>query len=278
MHTKNILTVDVEDWFHICGVESIGDYKSWGKYEPRIKKNLIHLLDILDEYNAKGTFFVLGWIAEKFPELVKEIEQSGHEIATHGYAHELVYEQTPKEFAADLEKSLRVLSAITKQKILGYRAPSFSITKKSLWALDIMAEHGLQYDSSVFPATRTDGGLPGARIFPYKVDLHHGHKIWEFPVSVMNLFKFRLAFSGGGYFRLFPYSLIKRQIEKANKQGEPALVYLHPRELDTGQPRLPMPWKRKFKCYVNIHHTESKLRKLLSDFTFTSCKDILDVL
>lgn len=273
---ENILTVDVEDWFHICGVSSIGDINCWEKYESRIKDNLKYLLNILDDYNAKGTFFILGWIAERFPEIISEIERRGHEIATHGYAHELVYEQTPKEFAVDLEKSLRVLSAITKQKILGYRAPSFSITKGSLWALDILSQHGLQYDSSVFPTTRTDGGLPGAQIFPYRISLHNGNKLWEFPVSVMHIFKFRLVYSGGGYFRLIPYSLIKSEIQRANKKGRPSLVYLHPREIDVGQPRLPMPWKRRFKCYVNIQHTESKLRRLLCDFSFTTCRDILD--
>lgn len=276
MPTKNILTVDVEDWFHICGVDSIGDHRSWHKYEPRIKQNLTTLLDIFSAHDAKGTFFVLGWIAERFPELVSEIEKRGHEIATHGYGHQLVHQQTPAEFTHDLKKSLQILGAITKQKTSGYRAPSFSITKKSLWALDILADHGIKYDSSVFPTTRTDGGLPGAQIFPYEIKLDKNRTLWEFPVSVISYLKFRLAYSGGGYFRLLPYSLIKGQIKKANADGKPALIYLHPREIDTGQPQLRLPWKRQFKCYVNIKYAEAKLKKLLSDFKFTSCREILE--
>lgn len=272
---KNILTVDVEDWFHICGVESIGDHRSWHKYEPRIIQNIVNLLNIFSAHQAKGTFFVLGWIAEKFPELVSKIGKRGHEIATHGYGHQLIHQQTPEEFTDDLEKSLMILKGITGQQISGYRAPSFSITNKSLWALEILERYGLKYDSSVFPTTRTDGGLPGAQIFPYKVDLKEGKKIWEFPVSVISFFKFRLAYSGGGYFRLLPYSLIKGQIKKANNSGKPALIYLHPREIDVGQPKLRLPWKRQFKCYVNIKYAEAKLIRLLSDFKFTTCKDIL---
>jgi polysaccharide deacetylase family protein (PEP-CTERM system associated) len=273
MDIKNILTVDVEDWFHICGIDSIGDYRSWERYEPRIKNNLSYLLNIFAEYNAKGTFFVLGWIAERFPELVEEIEKGGHEIATHGYAHQLVYAQTQKEFADDLKKSLLALSGITKQKILGYRAPSFSITRDSMWALDIIAEQGLQYDSSIFPAARGNGGLLGAAS-----EIHKLNGLWEFPISVMNISFFKVAFAGGGYFRLLPYWLIQRQIKKMNEQGKPIMVYIHPREIDVQQPRLNMPWNRRFKCYVNIQHAESKLRRLLSDFSFTTCRDILDKL
>ena len=173
----NILTVDVEDWFHICGVDSIGNFTNWERYESRIKNYLINLLDILVKYNVRGTFFILGWIAEKFPELVSEIEHRGHEIGTHGYAHQLVYQQSRKEFADDLEKSLQILGAITKQKILGYRAPSFSITRDSLWALDIVAQYGLKYDSSIFPAKRGDGGLPGAQAFPHMLQLNNGYKL-----------------------------------------------------------------------------------------------------
>lgn len=272
--TVNILTVDVEDWFHLCGVDSIVNFTNWERYESRIKNNLITLLDILAKYNVRGTFFILGWVAEKFPELVSEIEHRGHEIGTHGYAHQLVYQQSRKEFADDLEKSLQILGNVAKQKILGYRAPSFSITQDSLWALDIIAQHGLKYDSSIFPAKRGDGGLPGAQAFPHSIQLHNGYKLWEFPISIMSIFTFRLAFSGGGYFRLIPYRFIRRQIQKTNKKGEPTIVYLHPREIDINQPRLDLPWGKRFKSYINIQHTESKLKRLLNDFSFSRCKDV----
>ena len=274
---KNILTIDVEDWFNVCGVESIGDHTSWARFEPRVKENLMRILDIFTEYNVKATFFILGWVAERYPEIIAEIDRRGHEIATHGYAHKLVYEQTAKEFTADLEKSLQILGQITKQKILGFRAASFSITKDALWALPIIAEHGLQYDSSIFPTKRAEGGLPGAKAFPYEINLQNGKTLWEFPVSMMNIFKFRLGYSGGGYFRLLPYSLIKKQIQKTNRDNHPALVYLHPREIDPHQPRLNMSWKKSFKYYVNIKHTEEKLKKLLKDFEFCRCSAVLNL-
>lgn len=266
----NALTFDVEDWFHILdiGIES----EQWGTMESRVERNTLKLLSILDLYKVKCTFFVLGWIADRFPKLVKKIDSLGHEIASHGYWHKLAYEQTPDEFRSDIRKSKRLLEDIIGKKIYGYRVPGFSITEENLWAFDIIGEEGYLYDSSVFPAPRGHGGLKNAPTQTYKLS----SGIWEFPISTIRLFRFNIAYSGGGYLRFFPYRMIKWALKRNNKKNIPAIVYLHPRDIDPNQPRLKMPINRYFKSYINLRSTEKKINFLLKDFKFTKMINLVN--
>ncbi len=271
----NILTIDVEDWFHICDLDNgNNDINVWHGYESRVLINTGRILKILKSKDVKATFFILGWIAEQYPQLVKQIKEEGHEIATHGYAHKLVYEQSPEEFFEDLKKSIDIIEDITKTKIIGNRSAGFSITEKTPWAFDIIAKAGLKYDSTVFPISREHGGFNGAERNNHEIKTAFG-SIEEFPISVTSLLGREIAFSGGGYLRLFPYWFIKRSIEKLNKEGVSAVVYLHPRDLDPDQPRMKMPLKRRFKSYVNLSTAEAKLKSLVSDFNFVPIKEMI---
>ena len=271
----NILTVDVEDWFHICALDNgNGNVGIWNKYESRVVSNTERILSILKSNNTNATFFFLGWVAEQYPQLVVRTKGEGHEIATHGYAHKLVYEQSPEEFLADLNKSVEIIENITKSKVIGNRSAGFSITEKTPWAFEMITKAGLQYDSTVFPASRGHGGLVGAERNIHIIKTSQG-SIQEFPISIINVFGQDVAFSGGGYLRLYPYWFIKSSIARLNKKGIPAVVYLHPRDLDTTQPRMKMPFKRRFKSYVNISTTENKVKSLLCDFNFVSIKEVI---
>lgn len=253
---KNILTIDLEDYFQVENFSGIIKFSDWDKYESRVEKNTERLLEILAKTGTKATFFTLGWTAERFPGLVKKIHQSGHEIACHSYNHQLVFRQKPEEFRQDIKKTKEILEGIIQDKIIGYRAPTFSIDCDSAWALSILCEEGFKYDSSFSPVRfKLRYNLESFR--PYKINKPEG-TLWEFPV-----------FSGGGYFRLLPYSFIKRKIKQLNKNNCPAVIYLHPWELDPQQPRIDSGWINRFRHYVNIPKTEGKLKRLLSDFKFT---------
>lgn len=265
---KNALTIDVEDYFQVENFKKYIKFSDWEQYESRVVKNTQKLLEILKFADVRATFFVLGWIGERFPELIKKIHQDGHEIASHGYAHQLVDTQTPEEFRADLRKAKAILEDIIQEPVLGYRAPSFSITKNSLWALDILMEEGFQYDSSLFPVYRDKGGLPDARRYPHKIYNHQVY-LWEFPISTIKFFNQNVPFSGGGYFRLLPYGFVKSAVKAINKDGIPAIIYLHPWELDPQQPRVKADFLSTFRHYVNIAKTEKKLLELLRNFEFT---------
>ncbi len=272
----NALTIDVEDWFHICGIKNEEiKFENWNKCEDRTVKNTLKLLDILADNNVKATFFFLGWVAERHPELVVKVRENGHEIATHGYAHKLIYEQSPEEFTKDLRKSISIIESITREKIIGHRGAGFSIKKDSLWALRIIAEAGLKYDSTIFPAKRGHGGLETKETYPYMIEFGNDYKLWEFPISVIRVLGKNVPFSGGGYLRLFPYWFIRESIKRINEKGQPAIIYIHPRDLDIKQPRLNLPLNRKFKCYVNLSTTENKINALLSDFKFASVREAL---
>ena len=278
MTILNAFTVDVEEWFHICGVDKEEiKFENWDKLESRVTGNTLKLMEILRENNVKATFFFLGWIAERYPELVLKVKKEGHEIATHGYAHKLIYKQSPEEFTKDLEKSIDVIEGIAKEKVIGYRGAGFSIKKESLWALKIIAERGLKYDTTIFPAKRGHGGLQTFRLYPHLINFENDLKLWEFPISVVNILGKNIPFSGGGYLRLFPYWFIKQAIQRINRKGQAVMIYIHPREIDVEQPRIKLPLYRKFKYYVNLKTTESKIRALLSDFKFTSIKEILSL-
>ncbi len=269
---KNILTVDVEDWFHLCEVSSTPDVKEWNKLESRVKKNFYTFLDEFDRTGTKVTCFFLGWVAERFPEIVSEASERGHEIASHGYSHRLIYTQSRQEFAEDIIKTKKLLEDIAGQEVIGYRAPGFSITKNTIWALDELIQAGYKYDSSVFPGPRGHGGISDAKIFPHEIETDTG-TIREFPLSVAVLFKMRICFFGGGYLRLFPYSIIRYMSERVNKENRPVIYYVHPREIDPDHPRLPMRWKRQFQSYINLKSTLPKINKLCGEQQLTSFKN-----
>jgi len=273
----NILTIDVEDWFHICALDNGNDkIENWHKYKTRVIDNTDKVLRILKGNNTKATFFFLGWIVEQYPQLVMRVKEEGHEIATHGYAHKLVYKQTPAEFFEDLKKSIEIIEGIAKIKVLGNRSAGFSITEKTPWAFDMIAKAGLQYDSTVFPASRGHGGFVGAAKNIHIIKTKLGN-LTEIPIPVINVMGREIAFSGGGYLRLFPYWFIKNSIAQLNKQGTPVVVYVHPRDFDLHQPRMKMPLGRRFKSYINISTTENKFKALLCDFDFVPIKEVIGI-
>ena len=269
---KNALTIDVEDYFQVENFKNEIKASDWLKFESRVERNTHTVLEILKSAGVKATFFVLGWTAERYPGIVKMIYEAGHEIASHGYAHQLVYEQTPEAFREDVKKAKKILEDIIQEPVLGYRAPTFSITEVSRWAFGILAEEGFMYDSSIFPARRAKGGFAQAQRYPHKIS---NGRMWEFPISTSMVFGKSIPFSGGGYFRLFPYWFVKKAICRINSEGKPVIVYVHPWEFDIEQPKIRSSRVNNFKHYVNISKTEGKLKQLLRDFEFTSIIDIL---
>lgn len=272
---KNVFSVDVEDYFHASaladGVQDIGVEN----LPHRVVDNTKRLLDVLDLAETSGTFFVLGWVAEKYPDLVKEIQRRGHEIACHGYSHSIVYEQPRKEFRQETLKAKQLLEDIAGEPVIGYRAASFSITKKSMWALDILAEAGFKYDSSVFPVHHDRYGVPDADLDPHEVKLQSGQSIIEVPMSVAKLLGLNVPVSGGGYFRLYPYWFSRFAGGRISVNGRPWVFYVHPWEVDTDQPRLDVGLVARFRHYNNLHRTERRLKRLLADFEFQPMRDYL---
>ena len=267
----NAMTIDVEDWYH--SVTSI-PFNEWHKYEDRVEQCTNKILNILKTFQTKATFFCLGYIAEKYPKLIEAIKQDGHEIGTHGFAHQLVYDLTPNEFRKDLKKSVKVLEQVTGENILGYRAPYWTITKDSYWALDIIADEGLKYDASIYPIKTYMYGIPGSPIYPYEIDLEHNKKLLEIPPTVVKYFGRRVPVAGGFYLRALPYKFVKFALRKVNSFDKPAVVYLHPPEIDPDKPKLKLPPREKFLHYYNLATIESKLIHLLKDFKFSSIKNI----
>ena len=269
-----IFSVDVEDWFHILDVPSTPGLPEWDRMPSHVEKNFLKLLDLFAEKNAHVTCFFLGWVAEKFPHLVREAEQRRHEVASHGYAHRLVYQMGPKEFIQDASRSKKILEDIVGHQILGYRSPGFSVTEQTPYFFDGLIEAGYRYSSSVFPARRPPGGLKTAKYAPYLVS-KNGTALIEFPITVKKVFFRPLCFFGGGYLRLFPYSLIRRMTLAVLREGRPVAFYVHPREVDPNHQRLPMKLTRRFKSYVNLGTTVGKIRQLLTDFQVTTFENFL---
>ncbi len=263
--TFNGLTIDVEDWFHILDVGG-PPMSAWSALPSRVERNTERLLELLASHAVHATFFTLGWIAEHHPQLARRIADPNHEIATHGYAHELVRSMGKERFRKDTRRSKKLLEDISGQRVIGHRAAGFSLTKETMWAFDILLEEGLRYDASVCPVPHGHGGMPGYPLHPYWQRSLSGDTIWEFPVSCLSIGRWRLPFSGGGYLRLLPYKIISNQIRRLNRNGFPATIYLHPREIDPNHPRLPMPLLRRLKSYVNLSTTLPKLERLLKDF------------
>ena len=264
----NALTIDVEDYFQVTGFEKDIDRESWGNFEPRVVRNTQRLLEILDRHAVKATFFVLGWVADRFPEIVQEIHDRGHEIGSHSYWHRLIYELTPDQFRDDVRRSRDVIQDIVGQRVTMYRAPSFSITRQSTWALDILIEEGFTIDTSVYPVHHDRYGMPHARTRVHEIHREAG-AIWEFPPSVLRMLGNNLPVAGGGYFRLYPLELTAYAIQRLNKAGDPFLFYVHPWELDPDQPRMSAGTRiSRFRHYVNIGEVERRLELLLELFKF----------
>jgi polysaccharide deacetylase family protein (PEP-CTERM system associated) len=264
-----ILSIDVEDWFHILDLDSTPDLARWDDLPSRVERNFLRLLDLLDDKRASATCFFLGWIADRFPHLVREASRRGHEIASHGYSHTLVYRMTPEQFYQDARRSRELLEKIVGRPVAGYRASGFSVTEDTPWFFEKLDEAGYRYSSSVFPAARGHGGLRTDNLAPYAVPCD-GASVTEVPITVQSVFGKRVCFFGGGYLRLFPYRVIKEMTHSVLAEGRPVVFYVHPREIDPDQPRLAMGPSRRFKSYVNLRTTEPKLRRLLDDFEFTT--------
>lgn len=267
-----IFSVDVEDWFHILDVPAVPEMASWSGLPSRVEANFLRLLDVFSEQGRQVTCFFVGWIAEHFPQLVREAVARGHEIASHGYAHRLAYSMTRTEFRADALRSRLLLEDISGTRVMGYRAPGFSSTAAIPWFFAELSACGYLYDSSVFPARHGHGGNPNSPLRPHFVP---GEALIEIPPSVAELGPVRMCFFGGGYLRLFPYRVIRHMARRVMASGAPLIFYVHPREIDTQHPRIPMPRWRRFKCYVNLRTAEKKIRRIVRDFPVTTCRDFL---
>lgn len=262
-----VLTFDIEDWFHFLEHSSTRTEAQWKQFEPRVERNTNHILDFLDKHNQKATFFVIGWIAEQYPSLVKNIAARGHDLGLHSYAHQLVWQQSPDEFRQDLMRNIGILEDQLGQKVNMYRAPGFSIKKHNTYAFEILAQAGIEIDASIFPAKRAHGGMPS---FPYNQPclIHSkGITLKEFPVNYNRFAGIRYVYSGGGYFRLWPYPVIKN----ASNKSKYVMSYFHPRDFDTAQPLLAdLNAFRRFRAYYGLNSCEEKLKRWMDDFDFIS--------
>lgn len=264
---KNYLTIDVEDYFQVAAFEDIVSPDSWFSMECRVERHTAVILDILEKHRVKATFFVVGWIAEKYPALVQAINKHGHEIGCHSYLHRKIYNLTAEEFREDTKRAKNIIEDITGKSVLGYRAPSYSITRKSLWALDILEELGFEYDSSIFPIYHDNYGIPDAPRFEYKLP---NNNMTEYPISTALFMGRKIPVAGGGYFRLFPYWFTKMFLKKINqRENKPFIFYLHPWEVDPNQPRMKQAKLfSKFRHYNNLDKTAERFTRLLEDFSF----------
>jgi polysaccharide deacetylase family protein (PEP-CTERM system associated) len=274
---RNFMTVDVECWFHAYNLKEKIPPAVWHLQETRIVDNMERILRLFRSHEARATFFVLGWVADRFPEVVRMIASEGHEIGTHGYYHNLITDMTPARYEEDLLKSLEAISKHAKGPILGHRASNFTIVPSTFWALEIMAKHGIEYDSSIFPIKRDRYGIPDyPNRMPHTLHLHSGRTLSEFPMSTLGVGNKFLPMSGGGYLRLFPHAVTESFIDGCNRKGQPAMVYFHPWELDQDQRRLSVGLVKTFQHYVNLHTLEWKLNRLLQKFAFGSIREVMD--
>lgn len=276
MGVPNALTVDVEDYFHVAALASSIPRDTWTSRESRVVGNTHRLLSLFEQFEVKGTFFVLGWVAERYPELIRDIAAGGHEIACHGFSHRLVYEQSPEEFREETLRSKNLLEDIIGSRVLGYRAASYSVVRSSLWALDILVELGFTYDSSIFPVHHDRYGIPDAERAPHRLSTPGGKLIVEWPLATASILGLRLPVAGGGYFRLLPYWLSRWGLASINRRElRPFIFYLHPWEIDPAQPRVPASWLSRFRHYTNLGKCEERLRRLLGEFRFGTARDSL---
>lgn len=264
------MTVDVEDYFHVAAFAKVINPVDWPNWPSRVEANTYRLLQLFEQHQLKITFFILGWVAERYPALIKAIAQAGHEVASHGYSHQLIYRQTPQVFKQETARSKQVLEDLIQTPVLGYRAASYSITRKSLWALDILAELGFTWDSSIFPTRHDNYGIPGSPEQPYQLTTASGALLTEFPLTTAKVFGQAVPAAGGGYFRQYPYWLSKALFQRASlNNSRPQIFYLHPWEIDPEQPRVPnASWFSNFRHYTNLHRCLPRLEALLRDFPF----------
>lgn len=265
----NALTIDLEDWYQGLQVPM----SEWSAFEDRVVPATERLLAVLNESGATATFFVLGFVAERHPELVRRVADAGHEIATHGYSHSLVYQLDERQFREELRRSIGLLHDISGRRVLGHRAPFFSITRRSLWALEVLADEGLRYDTSVFPVRNWRYGIEDAPRWPYRPI--SGNELIEFPMSTWRIRGRNVPVTGGAYFRIYPYVASRRLLRATNAGGHPAVFYLHPWELDADHPRVALPRRIGFTHYFNLRATERRFRRLLRDFSFAPMGEVL---
>ena len=272
----NAFSVDVEDYFQVAAFEGTVPRATWDRLEPRVERNTRRLLELCDRHQVKGTFFVLGWVAERWPQLVRDIRDAGHELGTHGQDHRRVTTLTPHEFRADVRRSKQTIEDAAGVEVIGYRAPSYSIVRETLWAVDVLAEEGFRYDSSIFPIRHDRYGIPDFPRFPRPLRGHDGTALHEVPISTVRLGGMNLPFVGGGYLRHFPFSFIRWGMERLNGfEKWPAILYIHPWEIDPEQPRQPVRWLTRLRHYRNLHRTEERLTRLFSDYSFTTIREVL---
>lgn len=270
----NALTIDVEDYYMVSAFSDVVKFEDWTRFESRVEQSTNLLLDCFDEYDVRATFFVLGWVAEHVPHLIKAIHRRGHEVACHGYNHRLVYDLSPQDFCEDTRKAKHILEDITGEAVKGYRAASYSITNRSLWALDILIKEGFAYDSSVFPIHHDRYGVPESERFSYLIRRKEG-ELLEIPPSTLRIFGKNIPLAGGGYLRLFPSQFTERGLRFINeKERHPAVVYVHPWEVDMNQPKINGSMLSLFRHHVNINKTQYKLRRLLGGFRFAPMRDV----
>lgn len=260
----NILTFDIEDWFHLLDIKCTATEAEWRNFKPRIHANVERLLETTLRHGHKATFFCLGWVAEQYPEIIRRIDALGFEVASHSHGHQLVYRQTPQQFRDDLKRSIQALESITGKKVKTYRAPGFSFISGNPWVADTLLEHGIERDSSIFPAARGHGGYENfGRAQPSVLGCAAG-KLKEFPISLGRLMGKDFVFSGGGYFRLLPY----RMIQRLTSRSDYVMTYFHPRDFDADQPVLDLPFHRRFKSYVGLRGAHGKLDRWLGENKF----------
>jgi polysaccharide deacetylase family protein (PEP-CTERM system associated) len=272
----NMMTVDVEDYFQVSAFNGLVGPREWPRWESRVGDNTRRLLEVFDKAGVRGTFFVLGWTAEHAPGLVREIADAGHELASHGYSHRLVYQMTPRQFRADLVRARLAIEDAGSQRVAGFRAPSFSITRASLWALDVLIEEGFVYDASIYPIHHDRYGIPDSPRHPYRLLRPGGGALWEVPGATVRCAGLNFPIGGGGYFRLLPYGWTRFGIGHVNmREGQPVVFYLHPWELDPDQPRLPVSVTTGIRHYHNLGKAEKRLMRLLREFRFAPIASVL---
>jgi polysaccharide deacetylase family protein (PEP-CTERM system associated) len=261
----NAMTVDVEDYFQVSAFEGQIGKDEWDRRDCRVERNTERILELFDESDVKASFYVLGWIAERFPALVRRIVDSGHELASHGYSHIRVVQQTPDQFRQDITRTKKLLEDVSGLQVLGYRAASYSIGSENLWALDVLEDTGYQYSSSIYPIKHDLYGMPEAPRFPFRL---RERGILEIPVSTVMIWNRKIPCGGGGYFRLFPYAFSRWAIRRVNRHDQqPTVFYFHPWEIDPGQPRINgISMKTRFRHYLNLNRTEARLKRLILDF------------
>jgi polysaccharide deacetylase family protein (PEP-CTERM system associated) len=275
---QHALTVDVEDYFQVSAFANQIDMQDWPNWPLRVEKNTHTLLELFERKNVKATFFVLGWVAERCPDLIRAIHKAGHEVASHGMTHQLVYNQKPEVFREETFRSKKLIEDIIGEAVYGYRAASYSITPRSLWALETLIDAGFTYDSSIFPVHHDRYGMPGAPLNIHTAQTNNGKTLTEFPLTSAKFFNGRLPVAGGGYFRIYPYFFSKLMLKRAAAEiKQPFIFYLHPWEIDPEQPRVPNSSAlSRFRHYTNLSRCLPRLEKLMGDFDFTTVKDVID--